>query len=633
MSLLTIENIAKDYNNQVVLKEVNLRVERGDRLALVGANGSGKSTLLRIIMGLEEADLGKVTIAKNIKVAYLSQEVKVFKNAEDKVSETALNYEKVARMEARIRELEKQMEELKEDNDSNTKAQLLNEYSKLINRFETMDGYTIESKIKKTMLGLGLRQEALTIPINRLSGGEQVRVTMARNLLEEPDLLILDEPTNHLDIDAIEWLEDFLKNFEGGVLFVSHDRIFLDNVATRIAELDNGGIVEKKCSYSSFIEQKDKMREFALKEQKRLNYEMKNTNKLIEELRRKGKFKASMSREKVFQRKNDEINNKLASIKQVEHLKRKDGPKLSLKNIKHVSKDIAMAEELTKNFGEVKLLDKVSFHIRGGEKIGIIGPNGCGKTTLINILLGKDKEYEGFIRLGEWVNYSYMSQEVGFDDEKRTVLEQLYSIKEMDEATAREYLSKFEFYGEDVTKQINILSGGERVRVYLACIIVEAPDCLIMDEPTNHLDVPAREAVEKALKDFRGTVIAISHDRYYLNNCVDRILEMSNGKIISYEGNYDFYKEVKAKNEEQIENRKVNDNKNRKSKTNKACKESAVLDYKGQDIEEKIDKLHLKIKSLEDSFNEKTSYETYIEYEKLTNEINELYVVWETNNS
>lgn len=628
MSLLTIENITKEYNSRLVLEDVSLRVEKGDRIALVGANGSGKSTLLKIIMGLEEADLGKVIIARNIKVAYLSQEVKVLKNDEDEVKETALNYEKVAKMEVKIRELEKAMEELKEDNDLSMKAQILSEYSKLINRFETMDGYTIKSKIKKTMLGLGLRVEALTIPINRLSGGEQVRVTMARNLLEEPDLLILDEPTNHLDIDAIEWLEDFLKNFHGGVLLVSHDRIFLDNVATRIAELDNGGIVEKKSSYSSFMEQKEKIREFALKEQRRLNYEMKNTDKLIQELRSKGNYKAAMSREKVSQRRNQEVKKKLSSMKQLEHLKKKEGPKLTLKNIRHVSKDIAMAKELTKKFGAVKLLDKASFHIRGGEKIAIIGPNGCGKTTLINILLGEDKDYEGFVRLGEWVNYSYMGQEVGFGDEQRTVLEQLNSIEEMEEVAAREYLSRFEFYGDDIKKSLSILSGGERVRVYLACIMVEAPDCLIMDEPTNHLDVPARESVEKALRDFKGTVIAISHDRFYLNNCVDRILEISNGKINSYEGNYDFYKEMKTRDAVNIEVSQGYAKKNGKAKNNKVAKTSAAI-YKEQDIEDKINELGSKIKSLEESFNGDTTKDTYIEHERLTNQVNELYGIWE----
>lgn len=628
MSLLVFENIVKEFKNQKVLDGANLRIERGERVALIGSNGSGKTTMLKIAMGKEQSDSGKIIIARNIKVAYLSQDMQEIRD-EEADNKTALQYDKVIELENKIRKLENAMQSVVYDSEEYHK--LMNKYSNLLTQYETIDGYTIEKKIKKILMGLGVKEETLVIPIDKLSGGEKMRVALARMLLIEPDLIILDEPTNHLDIDAMEWLEDFLKKFEGGVLFVSHDRYFLDRVATRIAELENGTIIEKSCSYSSFIEQKNKLREFALKEQKNLNWQLKNINKVNNELKSKGKIKAVKSREKTLNRMNEELKNQVKILKEKEHLKKSESIKLQFKDLKKVSKDIIFAENFSKSFGKISLFNNASFHIRGGERIGLIGPNGCGKTTLIKIILKMDNDYEGFVRIGEWVKYSYLSQDINFEDEERTIIDEILFRKEMPLILAREHLANFNFYGEEVDKKIKVLSGGEKVRLYLACIILENSDCLILDEPTNHLDIQARESVESAINNFKGTVIAISHDRYYLNNCVSRILEVTpQGKVISYEGNYDFYKSRKEMNL-LAQNNRIKELDTKRMQLSKASKKDTVKKVdkakNNDNIENKIIVLEEKIAEIEKNFDEKTSQEKYEEYAEMIEELEQLYSI------
>ncbi|MEL7568252.1 MAG: ATP-binding cassette domain-containing protein [Dehalobacterium sp.] len=312
MSLLVLENIVKEYRNQCVLNGVSLRVERNERVALVGPNGAGKTTLLKIAMGMESCDTGTVITARNIKVGYLSQDLNDLESGAAR-SETALHYEKVYRQERKLRELEKQMAEESKNLSPVAYKKLMDEYSRLQIRYEAMDGYTIEPKITKILLGLGLRHETLNTPLNKLSGGERMRVSVARILLEEPDLLILDEPTNHLDIKATEWFESFLKKFEGGILFISHDRYFLDRVATRVAELEKGSICIRSGNYSNYMAHKKQLSQFVLNEQKRLRWVIKNAHETVQELKSQGKAKTSQSREKEIKKlKNQQINLKEA---------------------------------------------------------------------------------------------------------------------------------------------------------------------------------------------------------------------------------------------------------------------------------------------------------------------------------
>ncbi|MDD4238411.1 MAG: ABC-F family ATP-binding cassette domain-containing protein [Desulfotomaculaceae bacterium] len=631
MSLLVLDNIVKEYRNQCVLNGVSLRVERGERVALVGPNGAGKTTLLKIAMGLEFSDGGSAVTARNIKVGHLSQDLKDIEASDNKI-DTALHYEKVYKLEKKLRELEKQMDEQSKASGSSSYKKLLDEYSRLLIRYEAMDGYTIETKIKKILLGLGLRHETLSTPLNKMSGGERMRVSIARILLEEPDLLILDEPTNHLDIHSTEWFESFLKNFKGGILFVSHDRYFLDRVATRVAELEMGSISIRSGNYSNYLEHKKQLSQFVANEQRRLRWTIRNTHEIVQGLKSRGKSKASKSREKEIKKFNDELSISLGAVKKQEHLHRADGPKIKFKKLRHVSKEIAWADNLRKSFGDVTLFSGASFHISGGERVGIIGPNGCGKTTLINMLLGNDEKYEGLLRLGEWVKYSYMGQEVLFENDGLTMLQLISSKSDLQEAEARDYLTRFQFYGDEVNKSIEVLSGGERVRLYLACVMLEDADCLILDEPTNHLDMPARDAVEAALKEFKGTIIAVTHDRYYLTHCVGKIFEIENGKITTFEGNYDFYKKVKYGIDDENTEKKAPKPAERSSKNTSNKKQSSTKsdnpEKNRQEIEDQIISLEDKIKEMEGLFDISTSREIYQEYGNLLNEVDRLYGKW-----
>jgi ATP-binding cassette, subfamily F, member 3 len=631
MSLLTFENIVKEFNNRTLLKGVNLRVEKGEKLALIGPNGAGKTTLLKMAMGMEVCDSGRVIISRGAKVAYLSQDMKEIRN-EDKAEEhTALNYEKVAHMEQKLRSLENKLANMSQQCNEDSYRRLLEEYSRLIESYEAMDGYNIENKIKKILMGLGLKQETLTTPLYKLSGGEKMRVMIARILLEEPELMILDEPTNHLDIQATEWLEDFLKKFEGGVIFVSHDRYFLDRTATRIAELEDGTITERSGSYSSFMQQKSILREHLLREQKRLEQKLRRENDIVQELKSMRRISAWKSREHLAKRKKEEQSARWSELREKEHLKKADGPKIAFKKIKHVSNDIAWADNLKKSFQEITLFSGASFHIRGGERVGIIGPNGCGKTTLINMLLGKDKVYEGFIRLGEWVKYSYLGQEILFENEERNMMEELLARKDMKEAEVFKHLARFQFYGDEVYKSIRVLSGGEKMRLYLSCVMLEEPDCLILDEPTNHLDVPARDSIERALKEFSGTIIAISHDRYFLTHCVNRILEISDCRIQCYKGNYEYYRNIKFGLGQEDEKILKSEKKSQavqpvgKVSGSQAKKQS----INPVQVEAEITLLEEKIKSMEEGFNLHTPAKEYSEYDKLVKQVEELYSLWQ----
>lgn len=616
MSLLIFKNIEKEYKNQKVLNGINLRIEKGDRIALMGQNGSGKSTLLKIAMGLEEADLGEVVVARNIKVAYLSQDMVELKEEADS---KALEYKVVLDMEKKLKDLEALLAQnnltKKEYDDAFRK------YSRALEEFEALDGYIIDKKIKKILMGLGIKEETLEIPMDKLSGGEKMRVALARMLLKEPDLIILDEPTNHLDLNGIEWLESYLKKFDGGVIFVSHDRYFLDNVATRVAEIHMGTVVERNCNYTSFRLQKDRIREYVQKEKKTLTWKIKEMNRVNNALISKGKIKAAKSREKTFKKAYEELENKMNYMIGSEHLK-DSNMNLKFKEIRKVSKDIVRIEGLKKRFGGISIFNDANLHIRGGERVAIIGPNGSGKTTLIKMLLGEDKDFIGKAELGYWVKYSYLSQEIWFEDDSITIREEILRCKDMKDAEVREFLAKFRFYGEDIDKKLNVLSGGEKVRVYLAKIIIEEADCLIMDEPTNHLDIASREEIEKALNEFKGTVIAISHDRYFLKNCITRIVEITReGKIASYNGNYDFYKADKEKKEFE---EKVKENLSVKN-ISKKRDYVRVKDKNIEELEHEIIKLEEEAKRLEAEFNEKTGRDKYERYSTILEKIEILY--------
>lgn len=614
MGLLNFVDINKTYLNKDVLRGVTFSVEKGDRLALVGPNGSGKTTLVRIAMEKETADHGSVTMARGIKAGFLTQDLSGIEGEKN-----AVNWRRIDRLTDRMREIEEAMAS------DYSNAELLREYDRVISEYEMLDGYSVESRLKAILYGLGLKRQALYTPLEKLSSGEKMRAALARILLEEPDLLVLDEPTNHLDVPAVEWLESFLMSFSGGVMIISHDRYFLDRVATRVIELRGGTAYGAKGNYTTFIQQQKIRRDHILLESRNLDKRIRDEKELARQLRAKSKVSAAKSREKAVERMQKE-KKKLKSMRQDEHLWGENNTKLNLGNNVHLSSEIAFAENARKSYDGMTLFDKVSFLIRGGEKVGIIGANGCGKTTLINMLLGIDEDFSGKCAIGHWVKFGFLDQDTSFDDDSLTMYDEVKGTDDMMEVKVRGYLSRVGFFGDDVYKRIEILSGGEKVRLRLACLLRDEPYCLVLDEPTNHLDLNAREAVERAIRSYGGSVIAVSHDRYYLNNCVSRILSFEDGSLISYDGNWDYYKAKK-------ENKKITEIKpavkKLKKKKNIVSKDiqNDIVDIKS--LEHEIEGLENELNNLENEMNKGYDYKLSMKYEEIERKLSKLYIEWE----
>ncbi|MCK5759192.1 MAG: ABC-F family ATP-binding cassette domain-containing protein, partial [Clostridiales bacterium] len=490
MSVITIENIKKKFSERAVLDGVGFTVQKNERVALVGSNGSGKTTLLKIIMGIESADSGRVVIPKALKTGYISQSFADFYNEEaDAMTATAVA--EIDNLEKRMRSVEDKIS--KAESGSDEQNRLISLYSGLTDKFESMDGYSFEKMMQSVLNGLGLNREALKVPLSKLSGGEKLRVLLARVVISRPDLLILDEPTNHLDIKALEWLEKYLMNFKGGVLLVSHDRYFLDKVATRVIELEFGTVRGMRSSYTEYLEQKKVLKDFSHKKQKDIERQIRNEKKVIQTLRHQRKISAFNSRLKKIGRLEDklqDVKKEGASL----HLGRIPSVAINTGHHVHVSAEAAYAKNLSKSFGDRILFENADFMIKGGEKVGIIGDNGTGKTTLLNILSGRDKDFEGESSIGNWIKYGFITQDIVFEDDSMTVLEKLVmeaKIADFGELTVKqalEYAAHYKFYGDETSKSLSVLSGGEKSRLALAVVMLSKPNCLVMDEPTNHLD-------------------------------------------------------------------------------------------------------------------------------------------------
>ncbi|MBN2882873.1 MAG: ABC-F family ATP-binding cassette domain-containing protein, partial [Clostridia bacterium] len=634
MSLITLENIKKKYVEKTILDGVDFTVQKNERVALVGSNGSGKTTLLKIIMGLEKPDHGRVIIPKGSKVGYISQDFSEF-YSDEADQRTAAQVTEIDQMESKMRE----MELLISGSSGNAEelGRLMTKYDALVDRFAAADGYNFEKTMLYVLHGLGLQKESLKVPLPSLSGGEKLRVMLARTIISKPDVLVLDEPTNHLDIKALEWLEAYLINFSGGVLFVSHDRYFLDKVATRVIELEGGTVTSMKSSYSEYLEQKKVMKEFNRKSQKDLEKQILYEKEIVQTLRHQRKISAFNSRLKKIEKMEED----LARVKRAGaemHLGRIPSAVINLDHDIHISKEVATARGLGKHFGSRILFENANFLINGGDKVGIIGENGSGKTTLLNILSGKDSEYSGMASLGNWVRYGYISQDIVFKEDEVTVLEKLIEESrisetgELSERSALSYAANFKFYGEETRKKLSVLSGGEKSRLALALVLLHKPNCLVMDEPTNHLDIYTKEIMQNAFSDFRGTVIAISHDRYFLENCINRIIAIENQEIKVYEGNYSFYLRSSgieipvAQPDGKEEKYKKHMEKLRVEREKKASDERKRLI---DELESKILELETYKEEFESGMNEDTTYDAYLEYQEKLGELEILYSKWE----
>ncbi|MBR5137404.1 MAG: ATP-binding cassette domain-containing protein [Clostridia bacterium] len=625
MSIITVNQVSKHYGTKQVLNDVSFTLEAGDRMALIGSNGSGKSTLVKIITGKVQPDYGKVSLGRGLKIGYMSQ------NLADLVFETeegicnALYSEETAALERRIAEFAT----LIEDTESPDFQDILNKYAQLVDKYERMDGYISEAKIRMILMGLGLRPELMDVPVNLLSGGEKMRVALARALLQEPDLLILDEPTNHLDIAAMEWLEKYLMDFPGAVLFVSHDRYFLEKTATAIGELEFAHLKFKRCTYSNYISSKEMIAEFASKEAVRLKEEIRRQEELAVRLKAMRKISSANSRLKVADRLREQYQREVTDVLKDNNIGRKQMLRINFEDARFLSREIVKVENLTKAFDQRVILDNISFDILGGQRIGIIGANGCGKSTLLRILTGEDTRYSGTVKIGDWVNYGVVRQEVSFGNEEQTILELFENGHGMTEKEAKLYAGKFMFHGQECDKSLKSLSGGERARLYLAELLLQQKDCLMFDEPTNHLDIDARGALEQAISQFTGTLILITHDRMLLEDTVDRIFDLSGGKLRIFDGSYTEYRELVEQEEAEAEQERLRreqlEQQNRKrAKQENKKKAKQVINY-----EKEIMTLEARAQELEEMFATSTDPDLYKEYNQLHDRITELYDQWE----
>ncbi len=536
--ILSVSNISKSFNEVPVLKNVSFHIEDNEKAAIVGINGAGKTTLLRIIMGELSADEGLVTFAKDKTVGYLSQYEAV--SGENTIYQELLSVKQdILDMEQQMHTIELQMKTASGE----LLEKLMNNYATLTHAYETANGYAYKSELTGVLKGLGFAEDEFNKSVSTLSGGQKTRVALGKLLLLKPNLIILDEPTNHLDLQSIAWLETYLLNYKGAVIIVSHDRYFLDKIAGKVIELDNTNATVFMGNYSAYAAGKEMLRAAAYHAYLKQQQEIKHQEAVIEKLKsfnREKSIKRAESREKMLQK--IEVLEKPTEVRADMHLTLE--PKFQSGN------DVLQVEGLAKAFGPLSLFADLSFELKKGEHVAIIGDNGTGKTTIlkiINELLPPDR---GTIRLGTNVAIGYYDQEHHVLHPEKTLFQEISDdYPTLNNTEIRNTLAAFLFTGEDVFKTIKTLSGGERGRLSLAKLMLSEANFLILDEPTNHLDIMSKEILEDALCAYTGTVLYVSHDRYFINRTAHRILDLNRRTLINYLGNYDYYLEKK---EEQL---------------------------------------------------------------------------------
>ena len=631
--ILSCQNISKSFIENDVLKNIQFHIEDYEKAAIVGINGAGKTTLLRIIMGEMPADSGQVILAKDKTMGYLAQ------NGAVDTKNTI--YEELLSVKQHLIVLEQEMraceENMKQCSDKELE-QLMKKYTDLTHAFEMGEGYQYKSEIIGILKGLGFAEADFTKSISTLSGGQKTRVALGKLLLQKPDLIILDEPTNHLDMNSISWLENYLLNYKGAVLIVSHDRYFLDKIATKIIEIDRGKSTMFSGNYSDYAQKKEQLRQAELNAYLNQQREIKHQEEVIDKLR-------SFNREKSIKRAESRVK-MLDKIEVLEKpTEQATDMKLKLTPYKQSGKDVLSIENLSKAFDSTILFKEVNIEIKRGEHVAIIGDNGTGKTTLLKILNQVISADSGTFRLGSNVEIGYYDQEHTVLHNEKTLFEEISDeYPYLTNTEIRNVLAAFLFTGDDVFKRINDLSGGEKGRVSLAKLMLSNANFLILDEPTNHLDIMSKEILEDALNQYEGTVLYVSHDRYFINKTAARILELKNQTFIPYIGNYDYYLEkreenVNLPNTPSTAAEEINDTANKIDW--KAQKEEQAKQRKKENdlkkCEEKIGVLEEKKTTLTEEMNLPENATQVLklqdiskEIEKIDNELADLYELWET---
>lgn len=535
MIVLSAQNVAKAFGVNVVLKDVSFTLQQGDRMGLVGVNGCGKSTLMRLIAGLDSPDSGEISMVRGTRVGYLAQQDMVTHGA-SVWNELEKVYEPVFEMEKKLRALEAEMEHAHEE--PQRFARLSTDYDRLLRAFEEADGYAWKSMVSGVLNGLGFKPGQYEQSVDSLSGGEKTRLCLARLLLQKPDLLLLDEPTNHLDMETLQWLENYLSAYKGSVLVISHDRYFLDHVCSCMVEILMGTAEQYSGNYTRYMAQREERFETRMRAYELQQKEIERQQAIIARYRmfnREKSIRAAESREKALER-----------MEKLEKPMDERAIRFSFQARRRTGEDVLLLRDLGKSFGEKHLFAGLNLHVRSGERIALIGPNGVGKSTLIKLITGDEAPDTGDIRYGSNVDLGYYDQHQGSLHPEKTVLDEVWDrFPRMEQSDVRGALGMFLFTGDDVFQKIKTLSGGEKGRVALTALMLRKDNLLLLDEPTNHLDMDSREVLEDALSDFGGTIITVSHDRYFINRVADRVIEMRPDGVTEYIGNYDDYLEKK----------------------------------------------------------------------------------------
>lgn len=545
MIMLSCNNVSKSFGVETILEDISFSVNEGDKIGIVGVNGTGKTTLFKVITGIFPHDKGDIFTSKNCRLGYLEQNTN-FYSEKTIYDEVVSVFSDLIEAEEELRSLEHQIASLsaKESSSGDQLKKAMDTYGKKYEEFEKKNGYAYKSEVRGTLKGLGFSDEEMNKPVNVLSGGEKTRVLLAKLLLSKPSLLLLDEPTNHLDADAIEWLEAFLRSYEETIMIISHDRYFLDQSVNRIFEMENKRLTSYNGNYTDYQKQAKINREIRLRQYENQQRDIKKQEESIERLKAYGRekhLKRARSKEKML--------DKVDRLDKPQELRKKARFNFVLRH--HSGNDVLKAQGLGKSFGDRKLFEGVDFELYRGEKVALIGPNGVGKSTLFKIIMGDESQDQGEYKLGQGVDIAYFHQEQKSLNLENSIIDEVWDDNpHMTQTEVRNLLGAFLFEGEDVFKSIRSLSGGERARVAILKLILSKSNLLLLDEPTNHLDIDSKEVLEDALKEYEGTLLTISHDRYFLNTVVDRILVLKPNGIEEYLGNYEYYQNKKKEESE-----------------------------------------------------------------------------------
>lgn len=630
MPALSVRNLTMTFIERNLFTDVSFDVEERDKVGFIGANGVGKTTLFKILNGEISPVSGTVTFSKNVRPGYMEQHACNNPRA-DVYHELLSVFDYLSDMETEISALAHQI-----DNKSGNLDELVERQTMLIEQFERAGGLTYKSRTRSALLGLGFSENDFTMPVGNLSGGQRSKLCLAKLLLSQSNMLLLDEPTNHLDIDAIAWLEGFLRDFKGAMIIISHDRYFLDNVTNKTIELEHNRAMVYTGSYSEFVKKKESVNESLKNKYEHDLKEIKRIEGIVEQQKRWGQahnFITAASKQKEADRIKDQL---VAPESELETMRMHFEPRCESGN------DVLICKNLAKSFDDKQLFKNVDIHIRKGERVFIIGGNGCGKTTLFRILTGKTPMDSGEYDYGANVEIGYFDQMQQNLDLSKTALDEVWdTFPNMTQTEVRSALASFLFKGDEVFKPLSKMSGGERARVSLLKLMLKGSNFLLLDEPTNHLDASSREELEKTLLDYSGTMLIVSHDRYFINKIADRILLLTNNGVKEYLGNYDYYLErttaeksgaVPTENKKEKKEKPQNDYFLQKQKQSEERKRQTKLKKAEAEIE-RLDEEIAKTQELLSSEKVAADYEKLMELSKLLEELQkqqeEQYEIWE----